>query len=72
MVIYTPLPLELVLDNYDQQRQFHEIEVSGMKMLVEAVSMSTWRLVRIFSTDPQDFLKPEYQPGVIISVDAFT
>ncbi len=63
MILYTVLPLELVLEGIDRERTFRDVEVEGITMTVEQVSPDEAVIVRILSTDPQDFLKAALQPG---------
>jgi len=39
-------------------------------MQVEPVEAPYARLLRIFSTDPQDYLDPRWQPGSTVSLTA--
>lgn len=63
-IIYTPLPIELVLEGIDKDGPpYQELEVGGAKLLVEQVNTDTCRVVRLISTNPADYLKEEFQPG---------
>lgn len=63
-IIYTPLPIELILEGIEKDGpEYREIEVEGAKLLVEQQSFDQCRVVRLISTDPRDYLKNEYQPG---------
>ena len=63
-IIYTPMPLELVLEGIDKEGpQYQEIEVAGTKLMVEQTGMAHGRIIRLLSTNPADYLRPEYQPG---------
>lgn len=63
-IIYTPLPIELVLEGIDKDGPpLQELEINGVKMLVEQQGMEKCRIVRLLSTDPADYLKSEYMPG---------
>ncbi|PKM79905.1 MAG: hypothetical protein CVU89_16135 [Firmicutes bacterium HGW-Firmicutes-14] len=63
-IIYTPLPIEIVLEGIDKQGpEYQEIEVGGAKLLVEQQNMDSCRVVRLISTDPMDYLRDEFQPG---------
>lgn len=67
MILYTPLPLELVLDGIDKEGpQYQEIEVAGAKLMVEQTGIDQGRVVRLLSTNPQDYLQQQYQPGTEI------
>jgi len=65
MVLYTTMPLETVLEGFDQvQRRYLELEVDGgVRLLVEQTGANEGRIVRLISTDPQDYLQECYQPG---------
>lgn len=63
-IIYTPLPIETVLDGIDKQDlKYQELEVGGAKLLVEQFGVDKCRVVRLISTNPADYLKNEFQPG---------
>ncbi|MGE5592265.1 MAG: YlzJ-like family protein [Betaproteobacteria bacterium] len=63
MILYTVLPLELVLEGMDKERTFMDVEINGIAMTVEQVSANEAVIVRLISTDPQHFLDPALQPG---------
>lgn len=69
MLLYTPLPLELVLEGYDHYRCYKEIEFAGVKLQVEQLDSGRGKITRILSTNPKDFLNPLFQPGNIVSFD---
>ncbi|MBU7005557.1 YlzJ-like family protein [Phosphitispora fastidiosa] len=63
-LIYTPLPIEMVLEGIDRTGpQYQELEVQGVKLQVEQCGLDRCRIVRLISTNPMDYLKNEYQPG---------
>ncbi|MCR4402150.1 MAG: YlzJ-like family protein [Firmicutes bacterium] len=66
MILYTVLPLEVVMDGMDKERTFVDVEIQGVKMTVEQLSSTEAAIVRIISTDPQHFLDPGLQPGTRI------
>ncbi|GAW92116.1 YlzJ-like family protein [Calderihabitans maritimus] len=66
MLLYTPLPLEQVLEGYDKERRFQEIECQGAKILVEPIDLTRGRILRIFATDPRMYLNPQYEPGSMV------
>jgi len=66
MILYTAMPLELVLDGMDKSYNFKEIERDNIKLIIEPIDISRGRIVRIISTNPQDFLNPDYSPGTIV------
>ena len=63
-IIYTPMPIELILEGIDKEGpQYQELEVGGAKLLVEQLNMDKCRVVRLISTNPADYLKNEFLPG---------
>lgn len=67
MTLWTVVPEELIFGQESQPDSYEEIEFSGARMLVERISDSQRRIVRIISTDPSDYLCADLQPGVILT-----
>lgn len=69
MIIWTVFPEEMVLKNTLEEGvpQYEEIEYGGTKVMVEGISPSQYRIVRILSSNPQDYLRPELQPGAVFT-----
>jgi hypothetical protein len=65
-VLWTVLPVELVLDGIDKPPAYEEVELSGAKVLVERLTPGESRVVRLLSTSPADYLRPELQPGTTL------
>lgn len=68
MILYTPVQLELVLEGFDKTSypDYKELKYNGVPMLVEEAGFGRKRIVKLLSTDPFDYLKPELTPGSII------
>lgn len=68
MILYTPMQLELVLEGFDTTHypDYKEIEYEGVPMLVEGADFGRKRIVKLLSTNPFDYLKPELLPGSLI------
>jgi hypothetical protein len=67
MIIYSAMPLELILEGIEEERQpYHEMQVNGMVMQVEPINSYEARIVRLISPNPQDYLNPAYAPGQIV------
>ena len=69
MIIYTPMPIEEVLKDYDKVKEFKEIDYQGKKLQVETLENGQYKIARILSSSPQDYLDPKLQPGVILQRD---
>lgn len=73
MILYTPLPVEDVLQGYEKEApELMELNLGGTKVLIEPTGLTAGVVHRIISTDPQDYLRPELQPGKVISFQAVT
>ncbi|MCL6634158.1 MAG: YlzJ-like family protein [Peptococcaceae bacterium] len=68
MILYTPMQLELVLEGFDtaEYPDFEEVTFKGVPLLVERDGRGRQKIVRLLSTDPFDYLKPELSPGSLI------
>lgn len=66
MIIYSAMPLELILEGIEQEPHYTEVVVNGLTMVVEPVSATQYRVVRLISPNPNDYLNPNYMPGRII------
>jgi hypothetical protein len=68
MIIYSVMPIERIFANTDHEPlEYQETEVNGVKMVVEPTPQRyEAKIVRLLSSDPQDFLDPKYTPGQTI------
>jgi hypothetical protein len=73
MILYSIMPPEAVLEGYDSFKpEYLELDhPGGGKMVVEPLSLTEGRLVRLISPRSADYLCPEYQPGTVISFKPF-
>lgn len=68
MILYTPLPVEDVLAGFEKEApELIELSMYGTKLLLEQTGLTEGKIHRIISTEPQDYLRPELQPGNIIT-----
>lgn len=69
MILYTPMPVEAVLEGMEEFRPHYQELITGeARLLVEATGPGQGRVVRLISPRAQDYLDPRYQPGAIISL----
>ena len=67
MIHYSPLdPLEIWTDPTAPEPFLEEEVLDGVRVVLRKEDGMTWSVVQIISTDPQDFLRPELQPGTRI------
>jgi hypothetical protein len=75
MILYTVLPIETVLEGLEQERNFVDIQLEGLTLTVEPVSLEEAVIVRVISTDPRHYLNPQFSPGRkvrLFQVSSFT
>ena len=70
MTLWTVMPPEAIFPAEHPEPAYEEAEFSGVKMLVEKISPEQCRIVRLLSTNPQDYLRSELQPGSTFSYQA--
>ena len=67
MILWTVMPLELVFSQEEIKNPYEQINYAGADVMVERISDTERRIVRILSTDPQDFLRDDIKPGVVLT-----
>lgn len=70
MLLYTPIPVEQVLEGIDKKRDYKEIDIDGVKLLVEPLGLDKAKIIRIVSSNPKDYLNPKISPGNILEFEA--
>lgn len=64
MILYTMMPEELVfpidMSIYDKQKI---VQMNGVPVVVSENAQKQYEVVRLLSTNPQDFLNEQYCPG---------
>jgi hypothetical protein len=74
MFLYTIVPIEVIFgddpetnpsDYRENTSRSFEINYYGRNFLAQSLSNGRLKIDRLLSTDPQDFLNPDWQPGSI-------
>ncbi len=60
------MPMDAVFPAEPFEPVYEEIEYLGAKMIVEKTAPDHRQIVRIISSNPQDYLRSELQPGQLI------
>lgn len=69
MIIHSIMPIEQIFDGFDtEQSDIEEVTVNGLIMQVQSINSRQARIVRLMSSNPQDYLNPAYAPGQIIQM----
>ncbi len=66
MIIYSAMPVEFILEGIDQERNFQEVQINHVTLIIEPLTPAQYRIVRLISPNPQDYLHSRYAPGRII------
>ena len=68
MILWTPVPMEQVLEGFDANTYPKEEigEIEGIPVLLEKVEDGKRRVVRINSSDPTHYLNQAVYPGLVI------
>ncbi|MCL6447908.1 MAG: YlzJ-like family protein [Armatimonadetes bacterium] len=68
MILYTPLPIELVSDGLQEMKTpaAHLIDLEGVTLMVEDAGPGEYKVLRLLSTNPYDYLRPNLHPGAIV------
>jgi hypothetical protein len=61
------MPIETVLDGMETSPQYIEVEHNGRMLLLENIVHNQYKIVRLISTNPEEYLRSENQPGNIIT-----
>ena len=70
MIHYSPIPLEVIFDGYNEMKlNYREVQMGQVTMVLEQVSQTESKIVRLISPNAQDYLNPNYQPGTIIQLN---
>lgn len=68
MIFYSPVPIEAVYEGYDQMKlNYRELQLGHITMVVEQLTETEGRVVRIISPYANDYLNPQYQPGQMLA-----
>lgn len=67
--MWTIIPPELIWEGVEvKPKQLQEMTWRGAKVLVEPIAFTRGKIVQLLSTEPNDFLRPDLQPGSIVEL----
>ncbi|NPV92264.1 MAG: hypothetical protein HPY50_15985 [Firmicutes bacterium] len=70
MIHYTLLDPETVWEEWPSKPiPLEQHTINGVPLLMRRIDQQSWRVEQVLSTDPSDFLLPQYQPGVIYGLN---
>jgi hypothetical protein len=69
MTLYTIVPEEIIFPHHHERTaNMIEMKLNGVHIMVEHEGGSTFRIDRIVSTNPDDYMHTNIQPGEIVNV----
>lgn len=69
MIYYTMMPEDLMYPTLEEDyRKQSVIEMNGVQLLVQQSENAQYEIIRILSSNPQDYLKSELCPGQKITM----
>lgn len=70
--MWTIVPDEVLWEGFDEDnRRYVEItNKAGILLQVELIGLTRGRVVRVISSEPTDYWRPDCQPGVVVELMA--
>lgn len=69
MIIYSTLSMEEIFpDPSTETTNRAYLSINGKQVYAEQLADGSYQLLQLLSTDPQDFLNNDYQPGAYVSL----
>jgi hypothetical protein len=67
VILWTPIPMEVVLAGMEDSPAYLEVEYNGRTLLLENIVHNQYKIVRLISTNPEEYLRNDNQPGTVIT-----
>lgn len=70
MLIWSVVPNQMIWQTTQKNETTTQkmIYIKGVQVVVEPTSAGKGRICQVLSTDPKDFLRPEFAPGQIVNM----
>ncbi len=68
--MWTIVPDEVLWEGFDEDnREYIELtNANGVLMQIEPIGLNQGRVVRVISSEPNDYWRPECQPGALVDL----
>lgn len=67
--MWTVVPPELVWEGVEKEpARLQEITWRGAKVLVEPITFAQAKIVQVLSSEPNDYLRSDLEPGTIVEL----
>ena len=68
-MMWTIMPPEMIWEGIEEKpKGLLQLSWRGTPVLVEPLEFGRGKIVKLLSTDPKDFLRPELQPGSVVDL----
>ncbi len=69
MILYTVVPQEAIFTSEDDEKTSGDMVVAINNLqLVVRPQEDKWEVIRLISSDPNDYLNDQYRPGQLLSL----
>jgi len=69
MIIWSIVPPDIMWNAAENPPTYEEIEWGGMKCVVQKTGPTQCKVIRLLTTDPNDYLRMELQPGCLLTYE---
>ncbi|SNX55461.1 YlzJ-like family protein [Thermoanaerobacterium sp. RBIITD] len=68
-MLYTIIPYELIFEKRDDIKNgYLETTIENRHLLLEKITDNSYKIIRMYSTNPNDYLDNKYTPGNTINL----
>lgn len=67
MLVYSVMPPQWTLEGFGENYKRIQETIDGVTVELEPAGENAVRIARVISTNPQDYLNPNLQPGRLLS-----
>lgn len=67
-MIYTIVPISQIINQNENIQACEEMTINGVRCYVEKINDFEYKIMRIHTSNPQNYLKQNLQPGTIINL----
>lgn len=66
MLYYSIVPGEMIFAEEEEEPELVELNVDGVTIVVRQIDSNQGEIVKLISSDPQNYMNLDYQPGNIV------
>ncbi len=69
MIIWSIVPPDIMFNTSEHSPSYEEIKYNGLTCVVEKISPTQCKIIRLLTTNPNDYLQIELQPGALLTYE---